>query len=111
MLVLCDVPNTAKKDLDWAVAVLVDEKVEVPEGLEEIVIPANKFATAIHRGFDGLPQSWGKLCNTWVPSQGLKPAKGSRELVHFEVYLNWKDSSEGNKDEFLTQIFCPVVEE
>ncbi|CAB9530169.1 Transcriptional regulator, ARAC family [Seminavis robusta] len=111
MLVLCDVPNTKnKEDLVWAAAMLIPDSVEskVPEGLEEIVVEGRRCATSMHRGgYEGLPKSWGQLCMKWIPSQKLRPCKGSRECPHYEVYMN--DCSNGTKKEDLeTQLFAPV---
>ena len=110
MLVLCDVPNTEKVDLVWATAIRVPSKLEnIPDGLEEIVAPAGKFATTIHKGgYEGLPKAWGNLCHNWMPSHNLKPAKGSRKCIHYEVYLN--DCSDGttNKEDLVTRIYAPV---
>ena len=109
MLVLCDVPKTEKPDLVWACAALIpDNDVTLPQGLEEIIVPGKRCATTIHRGaYEGLPAAWGDLCMKWVPSQNLKPAEGSRENVHYEVYV--KGCADGTKTEDLeTQLFCPV---
>ena len=110
MLVLCNVPTTEKPDLVWACGIRVESGKEMPEGLEEIIVPGRKCATAIHKGgYEGLPKSWGNLCMKWIPSQNLCPAKGSRECPHFEVYLN--SCATGTKTEDLeTQLFCPVEE-
>lgn len=109
MLVLCDVPKTDKADLVWACATLIpdkngsDKNLSLPQGLEEIIVPGKRCATTVHRGgYEGLPTAWGDLCMKWVPSQNLKPAAGSRENVHYEVYMNM------NKDNMETQLFCPV---
>ena len=111
MLVLCNVPETEKADLEWACAISVPQDstdISVPHELEEIVVPGKKCATTIHRGsYHGLPKAWGDLCMKWVPSQKLRPAKGSRENVHFEVYV--KGCGDGTKEEDLeTQLFWPI---
>jgi PhnB protein len=106
MLVLCDVPNTEKHDLVWACSLLIeDSSTPLPEGLEEIMVPGRRCATTIHHGgYEGLPKSWGDLCMNWVPAQGLKPAVGSRDNVHYEVYIDC------SKEDLKTQLFCPLEE-
>lgn len=119
MLVLCDVPTTAKEDLEWAVALSMPEhhsQVAVPDGLQEIIVPAqDRVATTVHCGpYQGLPKAWGNLCFQWIPSQNLLPMKGSREHVHYEIYIKaCADDTENNGDEqqLETQLFCPVQDE
>lgn len=118
MLVLCDVPTTAKEDLEWAVALSMPEahsQVAVPKGLEEIFAPGqDRVATTVHRGpYQDLPKAWGNLCHQWIPSQNLQPVKGSREHVHYEIYVKaCADDTENNGDDddqqLETHLFCPV---
>lgn len=117
MLVLCDVPTTDKQDLEWAVALCMPEEhshVSVPEELEEIVVPGHdRVATSIHHGpYQGLPKAWGTLCQTWIPLQNLQPMKGSREHVHYEIYIkaygDFENGDDCDEQQLETQLFCPV---
>jgi len=113
MLVLCDVPHTAKEDLVWACGILMtdDDDVKNPPNDEMIAvkIPKGKYATILHKGdYAGLPKSWGNLCMTWIPSQGLCPRKGSRDMPHYEVYLKNDMGPDDPKENLETQLFCPV---
>lgn len=63
MLVLCDVPTTAKENLEWAVAILMEDnnqEVATPNELEEIMVPAQaRVATTMYQGdYSGLPLAW-----------------------------------------------------
>ncbi|KAG7342494.1 GyrI-like small molecule binding domain containing protein [Nitzschia inconspicua] len=113
MLVLCDVPTTDKEDLEWAVSLLIPEQhktVTVPEGLEEIIVPGHaRVATTLLVGpYEGLPKAWGNLVMEWIPSQGLKPITGSRQAVHYEVYVK---ACEDGHDPSETQLYCPVQDQ
>lgn len=108
MLVLCDVPNTAREDLVWACGIAVWDKDTMDKGppvdseMVEIKVPAGKYATVLHRGeYTGLPKAWGDLCTKWIPSQGLSPCTGARDMPHYEVYLSM--------DPMETQLYCPVL--
>lgn len=112
MLVLCDVPNTEKADLVWATAIRVPSTLEdIPDEPEEIVIPAGRYGTTIHKGgYEGLPKAWGNLCREWIPSHNLNPSKVSRECIHYDVYLN--DCSDGQtKKEDLLSLLWALVDE
>mmetsp|Transcript_9194 Transcript_9194/g.18505 ORF Transcript_9194/g.18505 Transcript_9194/m.18505 type:complete len:187 (-) Transcript_9194:274-834(-) len=106
MLVLCDVPHTAKEDLVWACGIhIMDDGTEhghsAPQEMVELKVPAGKYATVLYRGeYAGLPKAWGNLCHKWIPSQGLSPRTGTRDMPHYEVYLSM--------DPMETQLFCPV---
>lgn len=109
MLVLCDVRNTEKDDLEWACGLRVPttQTTNVPEGLEEIVVMGRRCVTALHKGsYSTVARRWGGLCMQWIPSQNLKPATGSRDCPHFEVYLN--NPTDVKEEDLLTQLYCPI---
>jgi GyrI-like small molecule binding domain len=116
MLVLCDVPTTAKEDLEWAVALFMpspeyDHVPVPPDGsLQEIIVPGHdRVATTLYRGpYQGLPTAWNDLCFEYIPSQGgLQRTKGSPQHVHYEIYVKACDDDDDSQQP-ETQLFCPV---
>lgn len=76
----------------------------LPEGVTEVVIPAGKFATAIHRGsYSGLGEAWGAFCGKLIPEAGLE----FRDGLCFELYLT--DCSQVPESELLTELYEPVA--
>lgn len=65
----------------WA-AVAVDMDAEVPEGFDELIIPAGKYAEFVHMGpASAAPRTFGYIFGEWLPSSefelDLRP--------HFEI--------------------------
>lgn len=76
---------------------------KLPEGVTEVVIPAGKYAVAVHKGsYSGLGEAWGAFCGKLIPEAGLK----FREGICFEAYLS--DCSQVPESELLTELYEPV---
>jgi len=70
-----DPPGTvAEADQRSLAAYEMDRKTEVPDGLEEVTLPAGPAAVIAHHGsYDGLPAAYDVLFQEWLPQSGVNP--------------------------------------
>ncbi|HEY4058162.1 MAG TPA: GyrI-like domain-containing protein [Kofleriaceae bacterium] len=79
--------------------------VAIPAGLDEVVIPAGRYAKSVHRGpYTGLPDAWSQLMGVWVPQQGHRLGGG----VSFELYRN--TPMDTKPEDLITEIYVPLAE-
>jgi AraC family transcriptional regulator len=75
----------------------------VPEGMEEVRLPAGPAAVLHFRGpYSGLQAAYDFLYGVWLPQSGRETA----DAAPFEVYLN--DPSEVPPEDLLTDIVVPI---
>eukprot|EP00457_Paulinella_chromatophora_P007859 gb/GEZN01007885.1/.p1 GENE.gb/GEZN01007885.1/~~gb/GEZN01007885.1/.p1 ORF type:complete len:352 (+),score=53.83 gb/GEZN01007885.1/:83-1138(+) len=61
----------------------------VPEGLQEIILPAGLYACATLKGpYSNLAKAWSQLVDEWLPRYSLSAAKPSDIHPSYEIYLN-----------------------
>jgi len=98
-----DPESTPVDELRSAAAVVVAEKLQIPDGLTEHRLPAGRYACTTHVGpYERLGDTWSKLMGEWIPANNLRMAHGES----YEVYLN--DPSTTPKEELRTEICVPV---
>jgi len=98
-----DPPGTvAEADQRSLAAYEMDRKTELPEGLEEVILPAGPAAVIAHHGsYDGLHAAYDALFREWLPQSGREPAGPPYELYH-----NTPD--EVAADRLVTDIHLPL---
>lgn len=83
--------------------VRVEAGFDMPDVLEEIVLPAGRQAVLLYKGpYAGLPAAWSALYGQWLAQSGEEPA----DSPPFEVYLN--DPSDTAPADLLTEICVPL---
>ncbi|WP_166416863.1 AraC family transcriptional regulator [Cochlodiniinecator piscidefendens] len=100
-----DDPNAvAEADLRSHAGLQISAAAAMPEGLEEVQLPAGKHAVLLFKGpYAGLRSAYDYMFGEWVP-------KAAHELAHspsYEVYLN--SPADTAPEELLTQICVPLV--
>ncbi len=86
--------------MDYLVGVEVKDAGQVPGYLYTLTIPKRKTAVFVHEGdIAGLPATWGKIFDEWLPAAKLEVAQGPQFEVYGEAFNNGDDKIE---------IFIPV---
>jgi AraC family transcriptional regulator len=94
---------TAEDDLRSIAGLRVSDQATLPSTLEEVRIPAGRYAKAVHRGpYDGLADTWAWLTGQWLSQSGYRMGGGPS----FEVYRN--DPSTTVKDQLLTELYVSL---
>jgi AraC family transcriptional regulator len=85
-------------------AVIVDEDVALPAGVEERRIPAGRYATVEHAGsYERLAAAWSRFLLEELPRSGHAPRAG----VHFEIYRN--TPMQVPAAELRTALYAPIA--
>lgn len=75
----------------------------IPDGLEEVTIPAGRFAVLRFRGpYSGLPAAYDHLYGDWLARAQCEP----RDSPAAEIYLN--SPMDTAPDDLLTEICMPI---
>ncbi|MEM8592070.1 MAG: AraC family transcriptional regulator [Pseudomonadota bacterium] len=83
---------------------VVDEKMEIPDGLSELRIPAGPLAKLRFKGpYAGLPQAYDYLYGQWITEAGREP---NWDVVSFELYVN--SPMDTAPEDLLTDICVPL---
>ena len=86
--------------MDYLVGVEVKDAGQVPGYMYTLTIPKRKTAVFLHEGdIAGLPQTWGKIFDEWLPAAKLEVAQGPQFEVYGEAF---------NKGDDRIEIFIPV---
>ena len=86
--------------MDYLVGVEVKDAGQVPGYLYTLTIPKRKTAVFVHEGdIAGLPATWGRIFDEWLPAAKLEVAQGPQFEVYGEAFNNGDDKIE---------IFIPV---
>jgi AraC family transcriptional regulator len=94
---------TPEEKLRSDAAITVPAKAKLPPGLSEMVIPAGRYAHAIHLGpYTGLGAVYDHLRNQWLPRSGEKAGDG----VSYEMYRNTPMTA--TPDELVTDVYMPL---
>lgn len=98
-----DPSTTPENKLRSDAAITIAAKTKLPPGLAELVIPAGRYAHAMHVGpYTGLGEVWGYLKNEWLQQNKEKPGKG----MSYEVYRNTPMNAEPH--ELVTDLYLPL---
>lgn len=86
--------------MDYLVGVEVKDPGQVPGYMYTLTIPKRKTAVFLHEGdIAGLPKTWGRIFDEWLPAAKLEVAQGPQFEVYGEDFNNGDDKIE---------IFIPV---
>jgi AraC family transcriptional regulator len=98
-----DPSSTPEDKLRSDAAITVAPNTKLPSGLSPLLIPAGRYAHAIHHGpYDGLGALWNHLRNEWLPKSGEELGDG----MSYEVYRNTPMNAKPN--ELITDVFLPL---
>lgn len=101
---LDDPESTPPEELRSAAGVVIPDGVSVPDGLEEIALPAGRYACVTHVGpYTGLGQAWAEFMGQWLPDSGHTLALGEC----YETYLN--SPTDTPSDELRTELYMPLA--
>ncbi len=100
-----DDPSTvAVADLRSAAGIIVGPEFEMPEDLEELVLPAGDHAILTLEGpYTGLPNAYQYLYGPWLQESGREPA----DAPSFEIYLN--DPTDTAPADLRTEVCLPLA--
>lgn len=91
-------------ELQSDAGIVVSEGQARPDGLDEILLPAGRFAKATHMGsYAGLPAAWARLMGDWLPKSGLRVGDG----LPFELYRS--DPRFAKEADLVTELYVPVT--
>lgn len=100
-----DPSSVAEADLRSHAGVQVDAAFEMPDVLEEVILPGGPHAVMLYVGpYAGLPAAWDALYGQALPASGRMPA----EHASFEVYLN--DPTTVAPEALQTEICVPLAQ-
>ena len=86
--------------MDYMCAVEVKDAGQVPGYMYTLTIPSRRTAVFLHKGdIAGLPKTWSKIFDEWLPAAKLEVAQGPQFEVYGEAF---------NKGEEKIEIFIPV---
>jgi AraC family transcriptional regulator len=82
-------------NMDYMCAVEVKDPGQVPGYLTTLTIAARRTAVFVHEGdIAGLPKTWGKIFEEWLPAAKLEVAQGPQFEVYGEDFNNGDDKIE-----------------
>lgn len=99
-----DPESTPEAELRSDAGVVVSTDAPIPPELEELVLPAGRYAMTVHRGpYTGLGDAWARFMGQWLPASGERVGEG----VSFELYRNTPDQV--GEDELMTELYVPLA--
>lgn len=99
-----DPSSVPEADLRSHAGVQVDAAFDMPDVLEEVILPGGPHAVMLYVGpYAGLPAAWDALYGNALPASERLPA----EHASFEVYLN--DPTQVAPEALRTEICVPLV--
>ncbi|WP_418594877.1 AraC family transcriptional regulator [Ponticoccus sp. (in: a-proteobacteria)] len=98
-----DPDSVPEADLRSHAGIIVPEDFAMPEGLEEIRVPAQRYAVATYTGpYAGLKGCYDWFFGSWLPASGEEAA----EAPCMELYMN--SPQETAPQDLVTKIFMPL---
>jgi AraC family transcriptional regulator len=98
-----DPESTPAAELRSDAGVTVPSGVSLPPGLDEMWLPAGRYARTTHIGpYTELPAAWSRLLGRWLPVSGeeLGPS------ASYELYRN--DPSTAPPQDLRTELYAPL---
>ena len=84
--------------------VIVGAKERLPEGLQELFLPAGRTAVLqLHGPYSGLQAAYGHLYGVWLPASGETPG----DAPSYEIYVN--SPRDTAPQDLLTDIHLPLA--
>lgn len=99
-----DDPDVVPADqLRSAAGVIVPAQAALPAGLHQVVLPAGRWASTLHRGsYAGLGDAWQRLLGQWLPHSGHR----FRSAECYELYLNHPGNA--SEAQLQTLLYVPL---
>ena len=99
-----DPESVEERDLRSMAGIAVRDDLGLPAGLEQVRLPAGRYAVLHHRGpYSGLPDAWTWLHGEWLPKSGLAQRDGPAA----EIYRN--SPGQVAEAELLTDICLAIA--
>ncbi len=99
-----DPDSTPSDQLRSDAAIVVPEGIALPDGVQELRIPAGRYAEYLHVGpYDKLGDTWSRLMGGWLPASGHRLA----DRPSFEIYRN--TPMDTPPDQLRTEIYVPIT--
>jgi AraC family transcriptional regulator len=96
---------TPQDELRSDAALTIDEDQAIPDGAEELRIPAGTFARHTHIGpYEHLGDVWARFLGVWLPQSGHSIGPGGT----YEIYRN--TLGEVEPDELITDLYLAIGE-
>jgi AraC family transcriptional regulator len=98
-----DPETTPAAQLRSAAGVSVAAGAAIPPPLQELRLPAGRWACMLHRGsYAGLGDSWQRLLGQWLPASGWRLGAGEC----YELYLN--HPGRAREEDLATLTYVPL---
>lgn len=98
-----DPESVAAGQLRSAAGVTIRPGVAIPPGLQEVCIPAGRWAYTEHRGsYSGLGDAWQRLLGQWLPHSGEQLGAGDG----YELYVN--HPGQASEADLRTRLYLPL---
>jgi AraC family transcriptional regulator len=98
-----DPEATPAEQLQSDAGITVPKSVSLPGGVDEIALPAGKYARTTHVGhYETLGDTWSRFMGEWLPASGKRVGSGSS----YEVYRN--NPSNAAPEDLRTDLYLPV---
>lgn len=99
-----DPETTPAAELRSDAALTLSPGADVPDGLDEMRLPAGRYACTTHIGpYEQLGDAWARFMGEWLPRSGQRV----REGVSFEIYRN--TPADVSKDQLRTELYIPLT--
>lgn len=99
-----DPDSTPAEALRSDAALSFPEPVALPAGLEELRLPAGRYASTTHVGpYTALGDVWARLMGEWLPSSGHRVADG----LSYEIYRN--TPGQVPEHQLRTELYVPLA--
>ncbi|HEX7665488.1 MAG TPA: AraC family transcriptional regulator [Polyangiaceae bacterium] len=99
-----DPESTPANELRSDAGIVVPDDVELPAGLDEVRLPAGRYAKTIHRGpYTGLGDAWSSFMGSWLPASGHRIGEGTP----FEVYASPQATTP--PADLVTELYLPLA--
>ncbi len=96
--------ETPESELRSDAAIFFPDGLALPDGLEEIRLPAGRYVRHPYQGpYEGLGDAWGRLMGNELPEAGFRPD----DRPCFEVYVS--DPGKLAKEELRTDLYVAVA--
>jgi AraC family transcriptional regulator len=95
---------TAPENIRYDACLSVDETVQPQGEIGVQIIAGGEYAVTLHKGpYDGLAQTYARVCGNWLPANGREPGPGPS----IEFYRNSPEDTA--PEDLMTEIYVPVA--
>ena len=91
--------NCIDNELDYYIASSSDK--ELPEGMNELIVPPSTWAVFECRGMASIQPIWKKIYTDWFPTSGYEHSGGAE--------IEWYSDGDTSDKDYLTEIWIPII--